>query len=441
MRAVFTHNLAAAFLSGPWVLDELAERGARACGQRPRWLRRLALRLLTAFPVRAPDENGLRQFLNTDAAFQRMWMTQGRQLAESDHEVFWAAPTMTPAAWSVPPLATEGALAEWLGLTPGQLDGFADCQGREADTPAGPLRHYTYAWRAGRRGKWRLLEIPKPRLKALQRRLLHEILDHVPAHDAAHGYRAGRSLTSYVAPHVGRALVLRFDLRNFFPSIQASRVHALFRTAGYPTPVARRLTGLCTNVVPAEVIDAVPRVEEKGPSDRLLRFPHLPQGAPTSAALANLCAYRLDCRLAGLARSVGAQYTRYADDLAFSGDEQLERRARRFQVAVCRIALEEGFEVHVRKTRFMRRSVRQQLCGIVVNACPNLPRAEFDRLKAILHNCVRHGPETQNRDGREDFRAYLAGRVAYVAMLHPARGHRLRAVFDRIVWGAGPGPE
>src|SRR5205814_1885064 len=118
------------------------------------------------------------------------------------------------------------------------------------------------------------------------------------------------------------------------------------------------LTGLCTNVVPPEVLDALPR-----PGQAPYRAPHLPQGAPTSAALANLCAYRLDCRLAGLARSVGAAYTRYADDLAFSGDAPLERSARRFQLAVCRIAAEEGFEVHTRKSRFMRQGVRQQLCG------------------------------------------------------------------------------
>src|SRR5207248_9475177 len=139
------------------------------------------------------------------------------------------------------------------------------------------------------------------------------------------------------------------------------------------------------------------------------RAAHLPQGAPTSPALANLCAYRLDCRLDALARSLGAAYTRYADDLAFSGGEELERGARRFQVLVCRVALEEGFEVHTRKSRFMRRAVRQQLAGVVVNDRPNVKRADFDALKAILCNCARHGPASQNRDGRGAFRAYLPG--------------------------------
>jgi RNA-directed DNA polymerase len=135
-----------------------------------------------------------------------------------------------------------------------------------------------------------------------------------------------------------------------------------------------------------------------------------------------------------LARALGGSYTRYADDLAFSGAGELERGARRFQVMVGRIALEEGFEVHMRKTRFMRQGVRQQLAGVVVNAHPNFPRTEYDRLKAVLHNCRVHGPGAQNREDHADFRAYLAGRVAYVAMINPARGRRLRMLFEQIHW-------
>jgi hypothetical protein len=74
----------------------------------------------------------------------------------------------------------------------------------------------------------------------------------------------------------------------------------------------------------------------------------------------------------------------------------------------------------------------------VLNARPNLPRAKYDRLKAILTNCIRHGPHGQNRDCRSDFRSYLAGHIAYLAMIHPTRGARLRALFDRIAWDGLP---
>jgi RNA-directed DNA polymerase len=82
----------------------------------------------------------------------------------------------------------------------------------------------------------------------------------------------------------------------------------------------------------------------------------------------------------------------------------------------------------------MRQGVCQQLVGVVVNTHPNIRRSEYDRLKAILYNCVRHGPASQNRDGHEDFRAYLLGRIAHVTMLNRPRGQRLRTLFERICW-------
>jgi RNA-directed DNA polymerase len=162
--------------------------------------------------------------------------------------------------------------------------------------------------------------------------------------------------------------------------------------------------------------------------------PHLPQGAPTSPALANLLAYRVDCRLAGLAGSAGAAYTRYADDLAFSGDEAYARQAEHFSVQAAAILLEEGFTVHHRKTRIMRSGVRQQLAGQVVNVHLNVARTDFDRLKAILTNCIRLGPDSQNRGNHPSFRAHLLGRINFVTMVNAARGARLRGIFDQIRW-------
>jgi hypothetical protein len=430
-------NLAISLLAGNWSASALRRRGGEAIGQQCRWLAPLVRRLLQAFPTSPPTPDPLVAFLLHDTAFDTACHEHIRRGETLIGRRFWLTPRMAPAdgppsTWPVPPLPTTTALAAWLGLEPAQLDWFADCQGREAHTPPGPLRHYLYHWLSARRGKQRLLEQPRPRLKALQRKILHEILVHIPAHEAAHGYRRGRSVVSYATPHVGQRIVLRMDVCDFFPSVRAARVRKLFQTAGYPLEVARALTGLCTNVVPADVWPADTTSAER----MRFRTPHLPQGAPTSPALANLCAYRLDCRLAGLARSLGAAYTRYADDLAFSGDDCLEQGARRFQVAVCRILLEEGFEINTRKTRFMRRSGRQWLAGVVVNERLNGRRADFDRLEAILCNCVRHGPAGQNREGVADFERHLAGRIAHLAQLNPARGRRLRELFERIDWPA-----
>ena len=152
--------------------------------------------------------------------------------------------------------------------------------------------------------------------------------------------------------------------------------------------------------------------------------PHLPQGAPTSPAIANLCVFRLDLRLAGLARAAGAQYTRYADDLAMSGEDDFARYARWLVPRAAAIATDEGFAVNHRKTRIMRRSQRQHLAGVVLNQRPNIRREQFDQLKATLFNCVQRGPASENRDGHSNFRAHLAGRIAHVQSLHAARGKR-----------------
>jgi hypothetical protein len=162
--------------------------------------------------------------------------------------------------------------------------------------------------------------------------------------------------------------------------------------------------------------------------------PHLPQGAPTSPSLANLCSYRLDCRLSGLAQSAGAAYTRYADDLAFSGGEKFEHSAARFATQVGVILMEEGFTVHHRKTRIMRQSVRQHLAGLVTNQRLNVRRSDFDLLKAILTNCVRHGPDSQNREAHPHFREHLAGRIGFMESINIEKGRRLRAIFDQIAW-------
>jgi hypothetical protein len=426
-------NLVHAFLAGPWTVAALLERGKRACPRTGAWMRKTVRRLLQVFTA-PPSFETLLWFLKRDARVRLS------RVALPAGEYFWVPATMRPRSsaarsWEVPALTTAGQLADWLGLFPAQLDWLADVGGWTVRQPSTKLRHYVCHWQPRRRGRFRLIESPKPKLKKVQRKILHELLDKISPHQAAHGFRPGRSVVSYATPHAGRSIVLRFDLRDFFPSIPAARVHALFRTAGYPSETARLLTGLCTARIPLETWDARPDPHAADAKlwDKLRRS-HLPQGAPTSPALANLCARRLDVRLDGLARSAGGTYTRYADDLAFSGGEVLERSARRFQVAVAVIAAEEGFELYFQKSRFMRRGVCQQLAGIVVNARPNIRRRSYDELKAILTNCVRHGPQGQNRAGHADFRAHLLGRIANVTMIHPQRGNKLQTLFQKISW-------
>jgi RNA-directed DNA polymerase len=98
------------------------------------------------------------------------------------------------------------------------------------------------------------------------------------------------------------------------------------------------------------------------------------------------------------------------------------------------IANEEGFALNHRKTRCLTASARQSVCHIVVNQHPNLPRSEFDQLKAILHQCVVQGPAAQNRDGKPHWRDYLCGRVAWAAQLNPNKAQRLQRLLEQIDW-------
>lgn len=431
-------RLAHAVLRERFSEDSVVRLGGELFANEPVWLRSLAQRLIKQFGERQrPRRYRVERFIAADVTFQKAIRKKQFTLAEYRPASSEMAPANGgPQQWQVPALGTTDELARWLNLRPGDLDWFADRRTLGRKLPDGRLCHYRYRWVKKRNGSARLIESPKQHLKMLQRRLLTQILDRIPPHPAAHGFRSGHSIKTFAEPHCGRQLVLKVDLKDFFPSVHQARVEAIFMTAGYPEEVASLLAGLCTNATPMSIIrEGFTSGPNRGlASARLHQVPHLPQGAPTSPALANLAAYRFDRRLAGLAQFVGATYTRYADDLVFSGGEDFARVSNRFYIRVCAIALEEGFEINTRKTRFMRRAMSQRATGLVLNSYLNVPRDEFDRLKAILHNCATRGTADQNRDQVPDFQAHLAGRIAHVGMVHPERGEKLRAIFDRIEW-------
>lgn len=433
----FLNNLASAFLVSEWTTKALRQQARLATGKSARWIPPLVRRLLTEHPTK-PNLDWMIYFLQYDKGIQRLCRAGSLPVST----MFFAPRTMTPppaAAGDVqlPQLATDDALADWLEVSLGQLCWYADTAGWNRDHPAGPLRPYRYRWVAKPGGRSRLLEIPKSNLKQMQRKILAGILGRIPPHSSAHGFRTGRSIITNANPHCGKRIVMRFDLADFFPSVSAARVYRTFRTFGYPERVARVLTGLCTTSVPRDVWDSRPNPPRDGSDHSVwqrLSCRHLPQGAPTSPAIANLAAFRLDRRLSKLAATVEADYTRYADDLTFSGGDELLRGAKRFATLVAVIVIEEGFALNHRKTRIMTRSSQQHVAGVVVNLKPNLPREDYDRLKAILTNCIRHGPVAQNREGLPDFRAHLSGRIAHMASINAIRGRKLWALFDRIVW-------
>jgi RNA-directed DNA polymerase len=436
--------LARSFLAGHPTLEDMVARASHALGREFRWLRPLAKRYVKEFSGQTrPRLRDAVTFIKQDSKFRRL-LAKHRQGLTVAHWLTGAQqmqPVAAAQGWPVPAIESVGGLADWLGVTASELEWFADLKGLGYKNHEGRLRHYHYRVLTKISGSIRLIEAPKPRLKQLQRKILSEILERIPQHAAVHGFVKARSIKTFAAPHAGSHVVLRMDLRDFFPSFARSRVQAMFRTIGYPELVADLLGGICSTVTPRDIWtraafgeDPLHLWESRAETMAFYFQPHLPQGAPTSPALANLCAYRLDCRLAGLAKSAGASYTRYADDLAFSGGAAFEKGVERFSAHIAAIAMEEGFKVHHRKTRIMPQGARQRLAGVVINRHLNVARSDFDRLKAILTNCVRRGVESQNRADHPQFRLHLDGKVSFVEMVNSARGERLRRIFNRIEW-------
>lgn len=432
--------LADAFLStDEWMPQALVDAGAHALGGRRRWLGRVAAEVLRSF-ARPPRDAPL--LLGTVIAATPAFTEAVRKADERGaplrvhHHIVTASVSREPAG-ALPAIRDLADLAELLDLRIGHLEWLADTQHRNRRARPGPLHLHRYEWRPRPGRVPRMLEIPGPRLRRAQRALLHRVLAFIPIGDAAHGFVPGRSAVTGAARHTASAAVISFDLTTFFARVTAGRVYGALRQAGFSEAVAHTMTGLSTNAVPARVIAAMPQggsLDERFALRRALAASHLAQGAPSSPMLANLAVRRLDSRLAGWAEASGAVYTRYADDLAFSGGEALAARSGAFMRGVQRIVEDEGYEVNPRKTRLRRRGVRQTVTGIVVNDRLNVPRDEFDRLKATIHNCVVHGPTEQNRGGVEDFREHLRGRISWVESLNPQRGARLREEFERIRW-------
>ncbi|QDT54310.1 Reverse transcriptase (RNA-dependent DNA polymerase) [Caulifigura coniformis] len=426
-------RIAEALLAGPWDLKSLTGRLKTTfhAVARSRWPRQTAVELVAEFP--APPR----------AIRLAFWITRNRHLAPRQKDVPLAdlpRPRMRPhpaaASLLVPALCTPGDIAAWLRLDPGQVDGLAGAGVPERRRHA-RARNYAYRWLKKSDGRVRLIESPKWRLMAVQRQILSDLLDHVPPHPAAHAFVRGRSLQTFLSPHVRRNWVLRLDLADFFATIAANRVVEVFRFLGYPEASAQWLTRLCVNAAPSDVLcDGIGHAADAHVQRLRSRLSglHLPQGAPTSPALANLCLFRFDQRLARLAESRGLQYTRYCDDLVFSGDRETRSDVVDLRRTLFMILADERLSVRHAKTRIMPAGRRQNVCGLNLNHGLNTPRAAFDQLRAILHRCGTKGLTAEEQQDSSRFRQHLQGRIAWVSSINPHRQAKLVKLFEAIAW-------
>jgi retron-type reverse transcriptase len=291
--------------------------------------------------------------------------------------------------------------------------------------PASKTTHY-HSWAIAKRsGGERTISRPQKKLAAAQQWILDSVLSRVSVHDSAHGFVPGRSTLTGAQPHVGSKVVINMDLQNFFPTIDFARVAGLFRGMGYSPAVATIFSLLCTES-PRRIIRSGDEALHVAVGNR-----SLPQGACTSPALSNLISRRMDNRLAGIAAKLQWRYTRYADDLTFStqGDDT---KIGYVLARVRHVAEEEGFAVKESKTRVLRQSTQQTVTGIVVNDQPSIDRKTIRRLRSILHRAEFEGLEKQNRIGHPNFTCWVQGMIAYINMVNPQQGEKLRKDFDSL---------
>ena len=267
------------------------------------------------------------------------------------------------------------------------------------------LLHYRYERRLIGK-KTRLLRIPLGPLRQILDAIKTRILDSMPLPPTMHGWRKRRSPKTYAKAHVRHSCLINVDIQDFFPSVDGGRVHSFWMRAGFTTEAAKLLTALtvCDN--------------------------QLPQGSPTSQAIGNQVLVHLDRRLNRLSNLNGLSFGMYGDEFTLSG----RRRLKRLKPLTIRIVNQEGFNVNPTKVKDPDRSERQEIAGIFVNKKPSLGRDHYKKLRAILYNCVRFGPESQNRECHPNFMGHLRGHIGHMIQVNPKLGYQLLESFNKIGW-------
>ena len=228
---------------------------------------------------------------------------------------------------------------------------------------------YTNSRIPKRSGGFRDLDVPNQATKKVQHALYHKLFSKYRIHESACGFVKGRSIVQNALPHLRHEVVVKLDIREFFPNTSRLRINRYFRSTGWTSKAADLLTSIVCY--------------KQG----------LPQGAPTSPVISNIVNKTMDWRFAALADAFGAQYTRYADDITFSLKRYDRGKVHRLIQNAGVICRSYGYKLNNKKKRIIRSHRRQEVTGLVVNEKINLPRSRRRWLRAIQHR-LRNGLET-----------------------------------------------
>ena len=313
----------------------------------------------------------------------------------------------------LPELVSLANIADAIGVTTDDLVWL--CYERAT----AELDHYTRFEIPKRSGGTRLISAPKPKMRLVQTWINTNILNQLTPSKYCYAFRPNTSIVDNAKQHLQKKIIVKLDVKDFFPSITFKRVRGYFEFIGYNPGVSTVLALLCTDAPRVKVtLKNRSQIVAVGPRS-------LPQGACTSPALANLIASRLDSRLAGLVSKLDGEwnYTRYADDLTFSTTES-EPPVGQLISAVNRIANDENFEIKSQKTRIMRSPRRQSVTGLVVGDEVRIPKATIKKMRSLFHNIDTKGKDVVSEELGKDAINVAHGYWAYLYMVSPAQANK-----------------
>ncbi len=312
--------------------------------------------------------------------------------------------------WDLPHFESLDELARALSISTGELKWMATH--RKTDT----VMHYVTFAVPKRSGGERLIMAPKRKLKAVQAKLNMLVVNKLPVSEYAHGFVPKKSVKTNAQLHAGKPIILKMDLKDFFPSVHFGRVRGLLVSVGYSYTVATAMACLMT--------EAVRQPIEMGGKTVFVPVGsrHCVQGAPTSPGVCNAVVHRLDRRLAGLAKRMGCAYSRYADDLTFSGAGDMKVAS--VHAMAKRIIEAEGFVVNGKKTKVSRAGSKQEVTGVnVASGTLGISRVQRRKVRAAIHQLNKLSSSTPEY---KEQRAKVLGRIGWVGMINELQGRTLK---------------
>ncbi|MEU6972409.1 reverse transcriptase family protein [Kitasatospora aureofaciens] len=237
----------------------------------------------------------------------------------------------------------------------------------------------------------RTISSPKPALMHVQRWILKKILNRIPAHSSSFAYESGKSIVGCARKHLGASWIVKLDIHDFFESIDETRIYRVFTSAGYQPLPSLELARICTRYAGHSAhIDRSKFSSPHGSYGVISSYSvpylgYLPQGSPTSGALANHVALALDRRLFDVASELGLVYTRYADDMTFSSSGAFQRTSAEDLIGrVSREIRRCGFAPHQKKTKIIPPGARKIVLGLLVDGTEVRLSREF-RIRIMNH--------------------------------------------------------